>query len=755
MEIEVGGQIQGISLGSFLQIVHMDRTTCTLKIYSDDNTVGYLFLTDGALIAAESGSVVGAEAAYEILSWNKTSIIIDSAAAPEKNIEMPLMSILMEGLRRKDEKNAQTSEVRSGGDVRTEIDVEFDPDSYVSKDDEIASQFVETEPASSSGDEIELDYGGSAPPPLDKPVEPSAPDTSVKKALPSEAFANFNEKEEQVSEKIPFEEEESDEEEVKVEFEGEDALLPERTAAGIAKKLIILTIILSAVTFAGLQFYKMSLLKQDYDNIIAKVQNQKTSTKMKQLLSSFINSRDDDDRYLIKAVAVLNKVDSLVRIEKKIKEMPIDDAYKEQAVKLYKDFSKKDNSNTFNNYVALKIKDLSSMLEKRDFKKLGIITSLPRDVRMKAYQEFLEKYPTSKYKQAVKNMIAAVGDEVYIELRREIKKCDSENNWAKCLQLSDNFIRTFSDDNRLEDIRTIRAKMKEKEGYADLKFRASAVDYRIAREMFVKYLKNNPDSMLKKEVRLEISYLNRKIDFKAKWTETQKYCTNTEVKLSQRLKELEDYIERDYSGLFAEESGALLKQLKIEEQQRRLKVYKYTKEKREKERLAKIQEEKDRIAKEKEDARLAELKRQKQEKRLKEESERMTRLLGETNTRFKVNPDRTVTDIQTGSVWCIIDSNIETGECFTYEQAREYVKNLRTGGYKDWRLPDTSELAVIYNRKPYFPSSGSEWYWTAEIIDEAMIDGGKSVIFYPDKKEVFNKIYLKFSNCGFVHAVRP
>ena len=103
----------------------------------------------------------------------------------------------------------------------------------------------------------------------------------------------------------------------------------------------------------------------------------------------------------------------------------------------------------------------------------------------------------------------------------------------------------------------------------------------------------------------------------------------------------------------------------------------------------------------------------------------------------------------------IIDSSIETGECLTYDQAKEYVANLRTGGYKDWRLPDTSELAIVYNSKPYFPSSGAEWYWTSETIDEAMINGGKAVVFYPDKKNVFKKIYLKFSSCGFVHAVRP
>lgn len=745
MEIEVGGQIQGISLGSFLQIVHMDRTSCTLKIVSDNDATGYLFIVDGALIAAKANGTEGVEAAYEVLSWNKTIITIDSLPIPEKNIEMPLMSVLMEGLRRKDEKNAQV--IGPGDDARTEIDVEFDPDSYVSKDDQIASQFVDDGAAADGG--IELDYGDAVPPPLEKKEAPKAPDKPVRKEKPSEAFEKFSEKPAPVIEKEPADVEE------KIEFEGEDAVLPERTAKGRAKKLIILAVILSAITYVSLQFYKVSLLKKDFDNVIVKMQNQTQTEKMKALLSGFINSRDDDDRYLHQAVDVMNVLDNLIRVEKKIADLPIDDNYKTASVKLYREFSNNNDDAIFKEYVTTKIKKISVILEKRDFKKLGVITSLPRETRMKLYQEYLTKYPASKNKQAVKNMIAAIGDEVYIELRREIAKCNKNGSWDTCIELSDKFINTFVEDNRLEDIISNMNKMKEQAEYADLKFRAGAVDYREARKMFSGYLKNNPDSALKKEVRLEISQLNRKIDFKEKWTETYSYCTNKEILLSQRIKELEDYIERDYSGLFEKDSSALMKQLRLEEKRKKIRRYKYTKEKREKARLAKIQAEKDRIAREKEEARVAALKKKQHEKRLKEESERMTRLLGKAASRFKVNADRTVTDTQTGSVWSIIDSSIEAGECVTFEQARDFVKNLRTGGYKDWRLPDTSELAVIYNRKPYFPSSGAEWYWTSETMDEAMIGGGKSVIFYPDKKDVFKKVYLKFSNCGFVHAVRP
>ena len=106
MKIEVGGQIQGISLSSFLQIVQMDKTSCTLKIYSNDE-VGFLWIDKGNLVAAETNTTNGLDAVYDIICWNDTVIIIDNTPSPEHNITTPLMTILMEGLRLRDEKAAQ------------------------------------------------------------------------------------------------------------------------------------------------------------------------------------------------------------------------------------------------------------------------------------------------------------------------------------------------------------------------------------------------------------------------------------------------------------------------------------------------------------------------------------------------------------------------------------------------------------------------------------------------------------------------
>jgi len=101
------GQLQGISLASFLQLIEIENKTCTLTV-SIGGQKGALTCRKGALINAEVGSLKGLEAAHEMISWENASIeILNAAGNTKKEFEEPLMSIIMEGIRQKDEKAAQ------------------------------------------------------------------------------------------------------------------------------------------------------------------------------------------------------------------------------------------------------------------------------------------------------------------------------------------------------------------------------------------------------------------------------------------------------------------------------------------------------------------------------------------------------------------------------------------------------------------------------------------------------------------------
>ena len=99
-------QIHGISVSAFLQLMDSEQKTCTLKIRSQDKT-GYLYISEGDLIAAEAENLKGEEAAYHIISWENAVIEFENVCRKkEKEIHLPLMKVIMESARIMDEMKA-------------------------------------------------------------------------------------------------------------------------------------------------------------------------------------------------------------------------------------------------------------------------------------------------------------------------------------------------------------------------------------------------------------------------------------------------------------------------------------------------------------------------------------------------------------------------------------------------------------------------------------------------------------------------
>ncbi|HXK17506.1 MAG TPA: response regulator, partial [Polyangiaceae bacterium] len=78
----VRGHVQNVSLASFLQLMEMERKTCTLSVSCAESS-GTLVIRKGELIAAETAGVRGAQAAIAIIAWPNPSITISSPLAAE------------------------------------------------------------------------------------------------------------------------------------------------------------------------------------------------------------------------------------------------------------------------------------------------------------------------------------------------------------------------------------------------------------------------------------------------------------------------------------------------------------------------------------------------------------------------------------------------------------------------------------------------------------------------------------------------
>jgi hypothetical protein len=132
------------------------------------------------------------------------------------------------------------------------------------------------------------------------------------------------------------------------------------------------------------------------------------------------------------------------------------------------------------------------------------------------------------------------------------------------------------------------------------------------------------------------------------------------------------------------------------------------------------------------------------------ERARLADLLHVRADRYLDRGDGTVLDSRTGRIWARDNSFLETGRFLSYGEAARYVRSLDIGGFRDWRLPRSDELAEIYLNGTRFPAGGSHLFWSSEVYAR----GWHQVVrvIRPESERVH---FAYPSERGAVHAVRP
>ena len=134
------------------------------------------------------------------------------------------------------------------------------------------------------------------------------------------------------------------------------------------------------------------------------------------------------------------------------------------------------------------------------------------------------------------------------------------------------------------------------------------------------------------------------------------------------------------------------------------------------------------------------------------------------------NGDGTLTETKTRLMWTQKDSYADLRKCLNWYQAKDYVKNLKTGGYTDWRLPmvfeygmiydDTKENNMAWDHDPDLPLHLSEqfadgaayWYWSAEYDETDLTDCCTRIAYFVTGR-AFSRNLSACTNGG-VRAVR-
>jgi len=130
------GHVAGISLPSFMQLLELDKKTCTLRVKAGKKK-GDMYFHQGELIEAKTGKLTGQDAAFEIINWDDSEIEIENTCKMEvddRTINVPMGFLLIESARMKDEQNkppeeeeeAETKEedVSPGAEEIAGVDVE-------------------------------------------------------------------------------------------------------------------------------------------------------------------------------------------------------------------------------------------------------------------------------------------------------------------------------------------------------------------------------------------------------------------------------------------------------------------------------------------------------------------------------------------------------------------------------------------------------------------------------------------------------
>lgn len=151
LDVEDKEMIKGIGLAAFLQMVELEGKTCTLTVQSGKKS-GHIYAREGELIAAETPPYKGTDALYRILAWEDAMIRVEGVCKKKyREIDMPLMHLLMEGHRKQDDRELVEEEPKPRETVENAI---FPASS--GKDEKTDDLFVDA-PVEKADEEQELE----------------------------------------------------------------------------------------------------------------------------------------------------------------------------------------------------------------------------------------------------------------------------------------------------------------------------------------------------------------------------------------------------------------------------------------------------------------------------------------------------------------------------------------------------------------------------------------------------------------------
>lgn len=509
---EVGGQIRGISLSSFLQMSEMEGATYTLKVTSG-NRVGFLHLDGGSLIAAQLEDWTGNDAAYRIISWDNTVIQIQ-APDPDRirEIHDSLMHVMMESLKIKDEATAQSPP----------------PAPRPPKAHSRAKPKPPTAQRSSPCHTQSADHALTEEPPAAAPVS------------------------------VPFE-------------KATDRSVGKQHQISRTIKLLMalgVVIVLAVVVVAGQTVLDKHQRNRRYDQLMADLAVTQVLDAQVVLLVRYLNTKPHE-AHRLQLEARLEEIQA--KIEKNefektvldVSRLPIDRAYENRALSLYTAFLTQYPNSPYASQINEAIKGIRQLLGTAYFEELQRVSAADYLDRYAAYRKYLEQFPQGAEREAVESMIADLAKEYYQDIQKQSAACDARQNWDDCIAHCDRFLSAFSGLETVEQVKTLQSKLIDKRDLLELTAEAARAgdDYAKARSVYRAYLEKRPDTTERNTIAERISALTAKLDKRSVWEQTAAYALNPANDIFSRVQRLNQFMEHHASEPYTVLAGNLKAQL--------------------------------------------------------------------------------------------------------------------------------------------------------------------------------------------------
>lgn len=511
MDTSIGGQIHGIGLPSFLQMAEMEGVTLTLKITAKRHH-GFLHLAEGSLVAAETSRYKGREAAYRIVSWDNPIIQIEQGKEGKTNeIQLPLMHLLMESLKIKDEaahENNKTPAPETAAGSRnttSDSDVEGQPIHE-------AAQLSESTPSSATA-------GVPSPAPDARPP-------SGKRG--------------------------------------------KRKSRWIISLSLVLILLLAAGG-GGVFYLNKRKAAAAYADMLKRVENANDELQRIAILTDYILTGEDrkyvaDAEQRRKALQEIIEKNDYEQVGRQVAALELNEAYKETVSRLYQDFLALYPEGRFSEAARQKLDSITERMDKTLYDRVRAAKGLSFSKRFETYYQYLMLMPVGQHRAEVDLLISKMGHEYFAYIETEVPKCEKIRQWDACLTLCDNFFAVFKNSAVRSEVKAIKTKLIEEKLYDALlaDVQQAGEDYGTAKKLYLGYLEQYPKSSRRINIQKKMNRLDGKLASRMRWENLQVYADDPKRSLTARIGKVEGFIVDTDSKTYRAAAGKILARLKKE-----------------------------------------------------------------------------------------------------------------------------------------------------------------------------------------------